>query len=631
MREYYSVQFSDVKVTGKFWRERLETILTRTIPSQLKMLAESDIRGSIKLPKPVPEITQPRRCDGFTVQMFWDSDIGKWIEAASYALSHRRDPVIECEIEEIIDDLEAAQAEDGYLNCWYLQREPENKWTNLRDNHELYNAGHLLEGAVAYFQSTGRDRFLNIMERYVDHIKSVFGPNKKRGYPGHQEIEIALIRAFHATKKQKFIELASYFINERGNTNGISHYFDIEASKRGDERKNYFHQTYEYNQSHLPVRSQKKVVGHAVRAMYMYSAMADLAADTNDNALKEACETLWSDVTKRRMYVTGAFGPSSDNEGFTKDYDLPNDTSYAETCASVAMIFWASRMLNLDLDAKYADVLERCLFNNTLAGLSLDGESYFYDNKLESDGTHSRWRWHSCPCCTMNVSRLIASVASYFTSKSKDEFVFHLYGGVETTVSLSGVNVLIKETSNYPWNGDITIHVEPETHCEFLLSLRIPYWCSSAKVTVNGEDCESSIERGYFKIHRNWKIGDEVKLYLKMEPQRIYSNPNVNENLGRVALQCGPLIYCIEQNDHQDGLDMIRISPEAKLRLEVKDGDLGMVNLIKTTGSAIDTSDWSSELYRNKKHNEVSVNVTAVPYYLWCNRGPNKMKVWIRE
>ena len=339
MRNYASVKFSDVRITGRFWGERLDCVLTHTIPSQHRQLAAHGLLDSLKLPQPVPPLRIPVNRHNFTTQIFWDSDVGKWVEAASYALSHRRDAGIESQIEAIIDDLERAQSPDGYLNCWYLEREPQNRWTNLRDNHEMYNAGHLLEGAVAYFHATGRDRMMQVMMRTMDHIAATFGPNpgQQRGYCGHQEIELALVKLFHATGLRKYLELATYFINERG---AQPHYFDTERAARGEDVGAFVQSTYEYNQSHLPVRQQTKVVGHAVRAMYMYSAMADLAAELGDDGLKSACETLWADVTRTRMYVTGGFGPSASNEGFTKDYDLPNDTAYAETCASVAMVFW---------------------------------------------------------------------------------------------------------------------------------------------------------------------------------------------------------------------------------------------------------------------------------------------------
>ena len=633
MRKYKSVPFSEVNITGAFWNERLETVLTKTIPSQHKMLKKWDILDSIKLPKPVPPLTQPRAMDGFTVQVFWDSDIGKWIEAASYGLNHRRDATIEAQIESIIDDLEAAQAEDGYLNCWYQQREPENRWTNLRDNHEMYNAGHLLEGAVAYYHATGRDRLLGIMERNTDHMAAMFGtePGKRRAYPGHQEIEMALVRAWHATGKRKFLDLATYFIDERGNTDGVEHYYDIEAKERGEDPADYRFGGYEYSQSHIPVREQTKVVGHAVRAMYMYAAMADLAAEHGDDALKSACEALWGDVTERRMYVTGGFGPSEKNEGFTKDFDLPNDTAYAETCASVAMVFWAARMLNLDLDGQYADILELALYNNSLAGLSCDGEHYFYDNKLDSDGSHHRWEWHPCPCCTMNVARLVASVAGYFFGSSEDEVAVHLYGGAETKLPVSGGHVSLRETSNYPWDGAIKVELDPEGTSEFTLSLRVPAWCEGATASVNGDAITVAPERGYLKIRRDWAKGDVVELNLPMTPERSYAHPDVRHDASRVALRRGPLVYCLEQHDNAEPVNRIRLPKDAELTARLDPDLLGGISVIEGPALAEDGAAWGNELYRKARAKDVSTNLMAVPYYIWCNRGSNAMQVWVQE
>ena len=636
MRTYSSVPFSDVTITGDFWHERLETVLTHTIPSQLKKLEESGIRGSIKLPKPVPPLTIPRQGNSFTVQYFWDSDIGKWIEAAAYALSHRRDETIESEIEAMIDDLEAAQEPDGYLNCFYTQREPEKRWTNLRDNHEMYNAGHLLEGAVAYYHATGKDRLLGIMERYMDHIADVFGTGEgqKRGYPGHQEIELALVRAWHATGKQKFLDLATYFIDERGNTDGVEHYFDIEAKARGDRPEDYYFANfgmYEYDQAHQPVRAQTKVVGHAVRAMYMYTAMADLAAEHGDDSLKAACEALWQDVTEKRMYVTGGFGPPDRNEGFTRDYDLPNDTAYAETCASVAMVFWAARMLNLDLDGHYADILELALYNNALAGLSRDGEHYFYDNKLESDGSHHRWAWHTCPCCTMNVSRLVASVAGYFYGLAENEVAVHLYGGATTTLPVAGGKVTLTETSNYPWDGKVRIDVAPEGTGEFTLSLRIPAWCREAAARLNGAELDITTERGYLKITRAWAIGDVVELDLPMQPERLYAHPDVRADAGRVALRRGPLVYCCEQHDNAMPVNRLSLPSEAKMAARHDVGLLGGITVVEAPAQAEETEGWGTTLYRNTPPPRVATMLTAVPYYAWCNRGSNAMQLWLRE
>lgn len=630
MRRFFPVPFSEVTVTGGFWSERLETVLTRTIPSQYRQMERHNMLRSLKLPKPVPPLTIPPFANGFSTEIFWDSDIGKWVEAASYALAHRRDAVIEGQIEAIIDDLEQAQAPDGYLNCWYLEREPQNRWTNLRDNHELYNAGHMLEGAIAYLRATGRDRMMRVMERYIDHIATIFGrgPGQKRGYCGHQEIELALVKAWHATGQRKYLDLATYFIDERG---AGPHYFDIERDARGEAAGSSVQGTYEYSQSHLPVRAQTKVVGHAVRAMYMYSAMADLAVEHGDASLRHACEVLWQDVTRTRMYVTGGFGPSARNEGFTQDYDLPNDTAYAETCASVAMVFWAARMLNLDLDGQYADLLELALYNNALAGLSRDGETYFYDNKLESDGRHRRWEWHPCPCCTMNVSRLVASVGGYVFGRAEDEVAVHLYGGASVRLEMAGVPVGIDERSSYPWDGAIEVTVTPEQAVEFTLSLRIPSWCRGARLALNGAVLPVQNERGYARLRRIWQPGDRVTLDLPMQAERIYAHPEVKADAGRVALRRGPLVYCAEGQDQAHPLHRIRLPRESVPTARFRGDLLGGVAVIEVPARVAMTDGFGTELYRPDSPKEEGTTLTAVPYYIWCNRGPNPMQVWLRE
>lgn len=633
MSRYAPVNFPDVKLEGKFWHERLETVLTRTIPSQHSKLAEYSILDSLKLPDPPPPLRFPRHANGFTVQVFWDSDVGKWIEAASYALAHRRDADVEAKIEAIVDDFEAAQAPDGYLNCWYLGREPDKRWTNLRDNHEMYNAGHLLEGAIAYFRVTGRRRWLAIMERYLDHIYATFGtgPGQKRGYDGHEEIELALMKLYYLTREKKHLDFATYLINERGSQ---PHYFDSERQAReaGGSGQAYVFANYEYSQSHKPVREQDKVVGHAVRAMYLYTAMADLAAEIGDAGLKHACTVLWDDVMETKMYVTAGLGPSAHNEGFTHDFDLPNQTAYAETCASVALIFWAQRMLHLDLDGKYADILELAMFNGALSGLSRDGEHYFYANPLESDGTPTRWAWHTCPCCTMNVSRLVASVGGYFLSAAPDGVAFHLYGGISTTVEIAGTTVALREVSTYPWSGDIAIHVDPASPATFDVKLRIPGWSSGATVLVNGEAVDvSATVNGYLTIHRVWTAGDVVRLDLPMPPVRLYAHPGVSMDAGRVALKRGPLVYCVEEIDNPGGrVQRLKLPRDAALRAETRADLFDGVVTLKADALAIAEGDWQT-LYRTTPPSEDRTTLTALPYYLWANRGQGSMLVWVPE
>jgi len=632
MSEFAPVGFADVRLEGNFWRERLDTVLARTIPSQHVQLEKHGILESLTLPNPPPPLRYPRNQHGFTVQVFWDSDVGKWIEAASYALAHRRDEKIEAQIDAIVDLFGKAQLPDGYVNCWYLDREPENRWTNLRDNHELYNLGHMLEGAVAYYQVTGRRKFLDIMERAIAHVREVFGPgpNQKHGYPGHQEIELALVKLYHLTKDKKHLELATYFINERGKK---PYYFDQEAIARGANPADYWFKTYEYSQAHEPVRQQKKVVGHAVRAVYMYTAMADLAGELNDQGLKSACETLWKDVTETKMYLTAGLGPAAANEGFTKDFDLPNDTAYAETCASVALIFWAQRMLHLDLDGKYADVLEQSLFNNTLCGLSREGEHYFYSNPLEDDGGHTRWAWHTCPCCTMNVSRLIASVGGYFVSHSDDAIAFHLYGGISTTVPLKTGKVAVREVSNYPWSGDIKIHVDPETPAAFSVKVRIPGWSKGAKVTVNGQPVDASAAiNSYLGIHRTWAKGDIVSLDLPMPAERIYAHPAVRMDVGRVALTRGPLVYCLEEADNPGGpVQRLRLPRDAELKSTTRADLFDGIVTIAAEAVALKDAGFERDLYRTDPPSEEPATLTALPYYLWNNRQKGSMLVWVPE
>jgi uncharacterized protein len=632
MRRYTPVRFADVDFGEGFWHERLETVLTRTIPSEYEQLQRHGILESLRAPRPTPPLRIPISNHGMSTQVFWDSDVGKWIEAASYALSHRRDAAIEAQIEEITDWLAQTQLADGYLNCWYIGREIDKRWTNLRDRHELYCAGHMIEGAIAYFQATGRRRLLDIFCRYVDHIAATFGPGpgQKRGYCGHPEIELALIKLHHVTGERAHLDLAAYFVDERGNQH--PHYFDVEAVARGDDPKKYWFGAHEYSQSHKPVREQDKAVGHAVRALYLYSAMADLASELGDEPLKKACEALWRDVTTKRMYITAGVGPSASNEGFTKDYDLPNDTAYAETCASVALIFWAQRMLNIDCDGAYADILELALYNGALSGLSRDGVRYFYQNPLESDGSHTRWEWHPCPCCTMNVARLVASVGGYFYSAGEGALAVHLYGTNRAQAHVDGRRVGISQQADYPLSGKATIRIDPEQPAEFTLKLRIPGWARSHSVALNGVPLTNlAVNQGYAEIHREWRAGDVVELVLPMPVEKLYANPHVRADVGRVSLRRGPLIYCVEEIDNPSTpVPLLRLPKTTQPGVEFRrDLFSGIVTIVADAEAAKDGD--SDALYQAQPFPRESARLTAVPYYIWNNRGPNRMAVWLAE
>jgi DUF1680 family protein len=632
MRRLSPVRFTDVAIQGDFWRERLDTVLTRTIPSQYEKLRANGILESLTVPQPAPPLRIPPGGHGLSMQVFWDSDVGKWIEAASYALSHRRDSAIEAQIDEITEWLARAQLPDGYLNCWFIGRHPDLRWTNLRDCHELYCAGHLLEGAIAYYQATGRRRLLDILCRYVDHIGEVLGPGaqQKHGYCGHQEIELALVRLYHATGTRKYLDLATYFIDERGRS---PHYFDVEALARGDDPARYWFKNYEYSQSHRPVREQDKVVGHAVRAMYMYSAMADLALELDDAALKRACEVLWRDVTGKRMYVTAGIGPSASNEGFTQDYDLPNETAYAETCASVALIFWAQRMLHLEGDGRYADVLETALYNGALSGLARDGTHYFYSNPLASDGSHARWQWHACPCCPMNVARLVASVGGYFYSAGDDAVAVHLYGGSTAQLQVGGQPVRLVQTADYPWSGKIEIRIETGSPLSFTLKLRIPGWARGAALALNGQpQALPAAVNGYVALERRWQSGDVVQLELPMPVERLRAHPLVQADVGRVCLRRGPLIYCVEQADHPEhAIGLLRLPLASDLEAEERRDLFGGIVTVVAPAQAVDADSVSEPLYSASAFESRSARLTAIPYYLWNNRGANPMLVWLAE
>jgi hypothetical protein len=631
MRTYHPVSFAKVNIQGDFWRERLDTVLTRTVPSQYEQLASHGILESLTLPKPPPPLRIPRNHHNFTTQIFWDSDIGKWIESASYALSHRHDPAIEAKIEDIVDRLAAAQLADGYLNLWYIGRALEQRWTNLRDNHELYCAGHMLEGAIAYFQATGRRRFLDHMERYVDHIARTFGPgeHQKRGYCGHQEIELALVKLYQVTGARKHLDLAAYFIDQRG---AQPHYFDQEAIARGEDPSDFWAKTYEYNQSHKPVRQQDKVVGHAVRAMYMYAAMADLAAELGDDSLKRACAVLWRDVTSKRMYVTAGLGPAAANEGFTTDYDLPNATAYAETCASVALIFWAQRMLHIDCDAAYADVMERALYNGALSGLSREGTHYYYENPLESAGDHHRWAWHHCPCCPMNIARLIGSVGGYFYSTGEDVVAVHLYGASTAELAVGDRALSIRQETDYPWSGAVRLVVEPERAASFALRLRIPDGRRPASLAVNGAAADFELSKGYAVLRRTWQPGDAISLDLAMPVERLYAHPAVRMDIGRVCVKRGPLIYCLEAADNPDVAPAQALLPREAEIEPVRRDDLfdGVVALV-AEGSTVAADGWNGDLYRSEPPERRPASFTLLPYYLWDNRAPGEMMVWLAE
>lgn len=627
-RHYQAPPPSAVSFEDEFWAPRIKANRERGLEFQFAQLERiGAIQALDQQPRP---LTIPRGPWGGTTQMFWDSDIAKWLEAASYALATNPDPALDAQVDDIIDRLAKAQQEDGYLNTFFTAHDPDKRFTNERDWHELYCAGHLIEAAVAHFEATGKRTLLETMERYVALLSKVYGPGEgqKHGYPGHEEIELALLKLYRATGKKEYLEFAKYFIDERGKQ---PHFFDQEARERGDDPAQYHFTNHEYSQAHCPVRSQDKVVGHAVRAMYLYTAMSDLAGETGDAELLAACERLWKDLTTKRLYVTGGLGPSAQNEGFTTDYDLPNETAYAETCASVGLVFWARQMLGATAEGRYADVMEHALYNNVLAGVSLHGDRYFYDNVLQSRGDHHRWEWHPCPCCPPNVLRLLTSLGGYVYGVGNGGIAVHLYAGGTARLELNGQRVTLKQETRYPWEGDVAVRLELEQPAKFALRLRVPGWSPAHKLWVNGEEVRAPVEDGYLRLEREWNSGDAVRLHLEMPILRLHANPAVWADAGQAALQRGPIVYCLEGTDHETPLHQIVLPEGAKLEAHFEPDLLGGVTVLHAEALAQDAQSWGEALYRSEPPKLRPVPLKAVPYSTWDNREPGEMRVWIRE
>ena len=605
-----------VTIEDRFWRERIRVNREVTIPTEYEQCTKT---GRIEALTLAPVEGQ---------HFFWDSDVAKWVEAASYSLTTHPDPAVDARLDEVIGLLQRAQQPDGYLNSYFTTVAPERRWRNLRDDHELYCAGHLIEAAVAHFEATGKTSLLDVMRRYADYIGTVFGPEEgqKRGYCGHEELELALVKLAQATGEDKYGRLAQYFIDERGQQ---PHYFDAEARARGEDPAAFYFGGYEHLQAHLPVREQSQVTGHAVRGMYLYSAMADLTARTGDATLKAACERLWSHLTGAQMYVTGGIGGFAANEGYGADFDLPNQTAYAETCAAIGLVFWASRMLHLDCDGRYADVLERALYNGVLSGVSLDGTKFFYDNPLASAGTHHRQDWFGCACCPPNIARLLASLGQYVYSQNDTDLAVHLYVQGRADLTVAGKPVTLTQATDYPWDGTVTVTVAPEQPASFRLRLRLPAWCRAPRLSLNGESLSPAIETGYAVIEREWRAGDTVTLELPMLVERMYASPKVHQDRGRVALQRGPVVYCLESADNGGDLDAFVLPREATLEAAFEPEILGGVTVLRGPAGHMTTGKFGP-LYQQEPFAAAPVTVTAVPYFAWDNREAGEMAVWIR-
>ncbi len=631
-----NISLKNVQVQDGFWKPMQDLIIETVIPYQEKILNDE-----------IPGVEKSHALANFRIaagmekgefygMVFQDSDVAKWLEAVAYSLVVHPDAELEKRADEVIETIEKAQQEDGYLNTYFTIKEPEHRWQNLQECHELYCAGHMMEAAVAYYDATGKDKLLKVMERMADHIDRRFGPDKITGIPGHQEVEIGLMRLYHTTGEERYCNLAEYFINERGKN---PNFFYEESQKRGWTHFGIDPKDTVYNQSFATVYDQKEAVGHSVRAVYMYTAMADIAGTTGDERLYQACVDLWKNMTEKRMYLTAGIGSTGELEAFTKDYDLPNDMVYAETCASIGLIFFAKQMLELEANGKYADVMERAFYNGTISGMQADGKRFFYVNPLEVNPGISgvlpgykhvlpeRPGWYACACCPPNLVRLITSLGKYVWDETDDTIFSHMFVGQKAELEKADIDV----ESSYPWEGKVTYHVHSKKEEEYTLAIHIPGYLKDICVKVNGEQIEwkKFMKNGYLYLTRKWGES-QVEILFDLEVRKVYANKNVREDAGKVALMRGPFVYCFEGVDNGNDLQAMCIDADTQAETFVgKEGVLKDKVCIHVQGYEDERE--SDALYSEEKPDYQPHELTAIPYYLWGNRGVNQMRVWMLE
>lgn len=630
---------TEVTVTDHFWRPVMETTRREMIPYQWRVLNNQEPEAEKSSCIRNFRIAAGLEEGEFEGKVFQDSDLAKWIEAAAYSLCWHPDKELELKIDSAVDLIAKAQQPDGYIGTYYTITGLEKRWTNLTRHHELYCAGHLTEAAVAYYQATGKRKFLDLMIRCADYIDSVFGPEdgKLHGYPGHEEIELALIRLFHVTGEKRYLNLARYFIDERGKQ---PCYFQKEIEKYHYEfpwADSSFQ--FGYYQAGEPVREAQNACGHAVRAVYLYSAMADAARETGDESLYAACRRMWDSITERQMYLTGSIGSSAYGEAFSADYDLPNDLIYGETCAAVGMAFFASRMLTLSPEGKYGDILERLLYNGTISGMSLDGKRFFYVNPLEvcpelNEKVQAyrhvkpvRQKWFACACCPPNLARLVESVGGYIYSARKNTLFIHLFIGSQTKQQLESSRLSVSLQTGWPWKGDTEIRVWADAPAE--LAVRIPEWCGSFTLSRDSGPVCPRLEKGYayFPV----PAGNSVfRLSLPLRPRVLRASAKVREDFGKAAVVRGPVVYCLEEADNGKDLFRLQLTDQPDFTEEYLPGLLGGVVRLQARGWRWEEP--SGPLY-SEEHPLIrrETTLTFVPYYAWNNRSPGEMAVWVRK
>lgn len=614
MKQWKAIPFTHVDIQDEFWRPRLRSVSEVTLPACLHQCeATGRIDNFRKAAGQLPGHHQGMYYD--------DSDVYKVLEGAAYSLMNHRDEALEERIDGIIAAIAAAQEADGYLSTSYTLEAPEAKWSDM-EKHEMYNGGHLIEAATAYYEATGKRQLLEVACRLADHYDRIFGPGKRHWVEGHEEIELALLKLFRVTGETRYRDFALWLLEERGHGHGAGAIWD--KPEWGPA----------YCQDDVPVRDIHEVKGHAVRAMYLYTAMADMVNATGDGAYVAALDRVWRHTTERNMYLTGGIGPSQENEGFTFDYDLPNESAYCETCAAIAMVFWNQRMNLLHGAAPYADVMERCMYNGALSGISLTGDRFFYVNPLASQGGHHRTEWFHTSCCPTNLVRFLPSIGGYqYAATGRGGLAVNLYmAGTATALPLGEDNrVGIRMDTKYPYAGSVDMELSPEKAEVFSLHLRIPGWCQSFSVAINGvavplaEQGQDGVggvggvgvghkgEDGYLVLERLWSAGDRVRLVLDMPVAAVHAHPEVTANHGRFALQRGPLVYCLEQADNSTlAYDAFELDVSQAFAIEERPDVLGGVTVLSG-------------------HTASGAPCSFIPYYAWDNREAGFMQVWVKQ
>lgn len=616
------VAFTQVMVKDNFWAPKIRTNADVTIPYTLDQCKRTGRIDNFLV------AAGKKKADKLTEFTFDDTDLYKIIEGASYGLQVKKNPGLERYLDTLINIIGDAQEPDGYLYTFRTAKmeKPHDwvgskRWEKEEDlSHELYNSGHLFEAAVAHYQATGKKTLLNIATRNADLLVKTFGPGKEEKFPGHQIVETGLTKLYRVTGKKEYLDLAKFFLDLRGTPGHLNH---------------------EYSQAHKKVIDQHDAVGHAVRATYMYTGMADVAALNGDKQYLAAIDDIWNDVVYKKMYITGGIGATGNGEAFGKAYDLPNMSAYAETCAAIANVYWNSRMFLLHGDSKYIDVMERTLYNGLLSGVSLSGDRFFYPNPLASMGQHQRSAWFGCACCISNMTRFLPSMPGYVYAQNKNDLYVNLFVGSESSIQLPAGKLNITQQTDYPWNGKNEITINPEKNFSFALHVRVPGWANGQPVpgdlysetgnnatplviSVNGQPVKYEMEKGYAVINCAWKKGDKVSFELPMDVQKLSANSLVQADKSRFALQRGPIVYCLEGADNKDAAVMnIVVDKNAPISAVYKPELLNGVMTLNMKGNSTKRQLNSSELIKTTQ------DVTAIPYYSWANRGPGEMEVWI--